>query len=137
MKHNNKTFGHLQGTTLVPILALLGWMGLHSQTGAQPVPWEDPAYDTNIRAPMAESRPGPDETGWTAWLRHHENRKRWCAEKDADLLMVGDSSPRGDTADVKAVCAMMQSKGSSAPMRTTRRSIGSISATSSAMGKAR
>jgi lysophospholipase L1-like esterase len=53
--------------------------------------WKDPSYQTNLRATRAESRPGPEETGWTAWLRHHEDRKRWCTEQEVDLLMVGDS----------------------------------------------
>jgi len=57
------------------------------------MPWEDPFYETNIRATQAESRPGPDEdpNGWTLWRKHHENRKRWCTEQEVDLLMVGDS----------------------------------------------
>jgi beta-glucosidase len=60
---------------------------------ASTMPWEDPAYKTDTRATMAESRPGPDEApdSWTAWLKHHEDRKRWCTEKEVDLLMVGDS----------------------------------------------
>jgi len=56
-----------------------------------PMPWEDPAYKSDMRATMAESRPGPEEKGWTEWLKHHEDRKRWCSEKPVDLLMVGDS----------------------------------------------
>lgn len=53
--------------------------------------WKDPEYLTTIRATQSESRPGPDEKGWDLWMKHHENRKRWCAEQDVDLLMVGDS----------------------------------------------
>lgn len=55
------------------------------------MPWEDPSYDTTIRATQAEPRPGPDEKGWTLWMKHHEQRKRWVAEKEVDLLMIGDS----------------------------------------------
>ena len=68
-------------------------VGGDSLAKAQPMPWEDPAYETDIRATQAESRPGPDEDpkSWTAWMRHHEDRKRWCTEKEVDLLMVGDS----------------------------------------------
>lgn len=73
---------------IAPLLALFGWV---TSAGAQPMPWENPAYETNIPATMAESRPGKNETGWTEWLRHHENRKRWCTEKEVDILMVGDS----------------------------------------------
>jgi lysophospholipase L1-like esterase len=64
-----------------------------SPTDVSPMPWENPTYKTDIRATRAESRPGPDEPAdsWTAWLRHHEDRKRWCTEKEVDLLMVGDS----------------------------------------------
>jgi beta-glucosidase len=91
MKHNTMAIRRLPAITLASLLALLGWLGVRSQAEAQPMPWEDPAYETNIRATMAESRPGPDETGWTAWLRHHEDRKRWCTGQDVDPLMVGDS----------------------------------------------
>jgi lysophospholipase L1-like esterase len=60
---------------------------------AAAMPWEDPAYRTDLRATMAESRPGPEEDpkSWTEWLKHHEDRKHWCTEKEVDLLMVGDS----------------------------------------------
>ncbi len=62
-----------------------------SHAHAQKMPWKDPKYSTEVRATQAESRPGPNETGWTAWMKHHEDRKRWCAEQEVDLLMVGDS----------------------------------------------
>jgi beta-glucosidase len=75
----------------LPIAPLLALFSCVATAGAQSMPWEDPTYKTDIRATMAESRPGPDETGWTEWLRHHEDRKRWCTEKKVDLLMVGDS----------------------------------------------
>lgn len=67
---------------------LCGWLGILSPVEAQKMPWEDPAYDTNIRATQAEAR--PPET-WTLWMKHHEDRKRWVTGKDVDLLMVGDS----------------------------------------------
>jgi lysophospholipase L1-like esterase len=88
MKHNHKAF-----SALPPILALLAWMGAASLAAAQAMPWENPKYETTLRDTQAESRPGPDEppNSWTAWLKHHEDRKRWCAEKKVDLLMVGDS----------------------------------------------
>lgn len=70
---------------------LVSLLTLHFQIGAQPKAWENPKYETNLRETLAESRPGPDETGWTEWMRHHEDRKRWCTEKEVDLLMVGDS----------------------------------------------
>lgn len=62
-----------------------------SSAGEAKMPWQDPSYKTDIRATMAESRPGPQEKGWTEWLKHHGDRKRWCTEKEVDLLMVGDS----------------------------------------------
>lgn len=55
------------------------------------MPWEAPAYTTDIPATRAMSRPEPGEGGWLLWMKHHENRKRWVAEQDVDLLMVGDS----------------------------------------------
>jgi lysophospholipase L1-like esterase len=54
--------------------------------------WESPAYEKTITATMAASRPEPGEgDGWPLWLKHHDNRSQWVAEKQVDLLMVGDS----------------------------------------------
>ncbi len=55
------------------------------------MPWKDAAYRTDIPATQATSRPGPGENGWPLWMKHHENRKAWVAEKPVDLLMIGDS----------------------------------------------
>lgn len=55
------------------------------------MPWEDPNYRKEIPATIALSRPEPTEKGWTEWMRHHQDRARWCTEKKVDLLMVGDS----------------------------------------------
>ncbi|MCH7225129.1 GDSL-type esterase/lipase family protein [Haloferula sp. A504] len=80
-------------TLLSCMFALCGLHAAASPPTAEPMPWENPAYETTIRATQAESRPGPEEdpNSWTAWLRHHEDRKRWCTEQEVDLLMVGDS----------------------------------------------
>ncbi|QTN32328.1 hypothetical protein HZ994_08290 [Akkermansiaceae bacterium] len=88
MRHHK--FPEFPAIRIAAVLALFAWM---APAGAQPMPWEDPAYETDIPATMAESRPGKNEDpkSWTEWLRHHEDRKRWCTEKDVDLLMVGDS----------------------------------------------
>lgn len=91
MDHNSRTFAAFQGLPIPPMPLLLAFLAAASFLKAEPMPWEDPAYKTDIRATMAESRPGPDEKGWTEWLKHHEDRKRWCTEKKVDLLMVGDS----------------------------------------------
>lgn len=63
------------------------------EIGIQSLLWKNPDYATDLRATQAESRPGPDEDpkSWNLWMRHHNDRKRWCAEQDVDLLMVGDS----------------------------------------------
>ncbi len=55
------------------------------------MPWADPTYRKDIPATIAMSRPEPGRTGWTLWMRHHEDRKRWVGERKVDLLMVGDS----------------------------------------------
>jgi len=56
------------------------------------MPWEDPDYAKDIPATMANSRAEERaKGGWTAFIRHHENRKKWVAEKPVDLLMIGDS----------------------------------------------
>lgn len=64
---------------------------IYPLTQAQEMPWKKPAYETTIPSTQAESRPGPNETGWNLWMRHHEQRKRWVAEQEVDLLMIGDS----------------------------------------------
>src|SRR5210317_1708766 len=56
------------------------------------MPWEDPSYARDIPATIPDSRAEERaEGGWTAFIRHHENRKKWVTEKDVDLLMIGDS----------------------------------------------
>ena len=56
------------------------------------MPWEDPDYAKDIPATTADSRAKERaEGGWTAFIRHHENRKKWVTEQDVDLLMIGDS----------------------------------------------
>jgi lysophospholipase L1-like esterase len=81
------------------VLALLSENGI-SSTETSSLPWEkpgyqpswkEPSYVTTLRATQAESRPGPEEKGWKLWMKHHDQRKRWCTEQDVDLLMVGDS----------------------------------------------
>jgi beta-glucosidase len=81
---------------LLLFAGLLNFAGCASQSAKQdapPMPWEDPSYQTNIRATQAESRPGPDEdpNSWKLWMKHHNDRVNWVAEKPVDLLMVGDS----------------------------------------------
>jgi len=58
---------------------------------AGPKPWDDPSYRKDIPATQAASRPEPGRTGWPLWMKHHEDRKRWVAERKVDLLMIGDS----------------------------------------------
>ena len=86
-------FRNQRGSTLSCVVFLLGLWVASSSVFGESMPWENPSYETTIRATQAESRPGPEEPpeSWNLWLRHHEDRKRWCAEKEVDLLMVGDS----------------------------------------------
>lgn len=59
---------------------------------SQSMPWEDPSYAKDVPATQADSRAKERAAGgWTAFIRHHENRKKWVSEKPVDLLMVGDS----------------------------------------------
>jgi beta-glucosidase len=81
----------IPNTARTGLMCSLVWLTVAVPAKAQKMPWEDPKYDTNLRETKAESRPGPDEKGWTAWLKHHEDRTRWCTEKKVDLLMIGDS----------------------------------------------
>jgi beta-glucosidase len=78
---------------LATLVTFAGCASQSVKSDAPPMPWEDPAYDTSLRATQAESRPGPDEpeNSWKLWMKHHNNRVNWVAEKPVDLLMVGDS----------------------------------------------
>jgi beta-glucosidase len=59
---------------------------------AKTLPWKSPVYAKTIPATMATSRPEAGvEQGWPLWMKHHQNRSQWVAEKKVDLLMVGDS----------------------------------------------
>ena len=91
MKYTCKKSRHLATVIALAILLPLA-VGKGAQSAEKtPMPWEDPHYSTEFRATQAESRPGPDEGGWTAWLLHSNDRTRWCTEQEVDLLMVGDS----------------------------------------------
>ena len=58
----------------------------------QKMPWEDPSYAKDISATQADSRAEERaKGGWTEFIRHHEDRKRWVTEKKVDILMIGDS----------------------------------------------
>ena len=59
---------------------------------SQKMPWEDPSYAKDISATQADSRAEERaKGGWTEFIRHHEDRKRWVTEKKVDILMIGDS----------------------------------------------
>lgn len=71
-------------------MALLVLSGCVS-TG-QNMPWKDPSYAKDIPATTADSRAEEREKGgWTAFIKHHENRKKAVTEKPVNLLMIGDS----------------------------------------------
>ena len=56
------------------------------------LPWEDPYYAKDISATQADSRAEERaKGGWTEFIRHHEDRKRWVTDKNVDILMIGDS----------------------------------------------
>jgi hypothetical protein len=58
----------------------------------QKMPWEDPSYAKDISATQADSRAEERaKGGWTEFIRHHEDRKKWVTEKKVDILMIGDS----------------------------------------------
>ncbi len=83
---------------IVTSFATLGIL-LHPAISAEPLaspqkkmPWENPVYQKDIPSTMAASRPEPGEgDGWPLWMKHHDQRCQWVAEKEVDLLMVGDS----------------------------------------------
>ena len=91
--HNGITHYEIGAGMGKAYLQLAGKAEARAAADRKVMPWEDPAYKTDIRATQAESRPGPDEDpkSWNLWMRHHNDRKRWCTEQEVDLLMVGDS----------------------------------------------
>lgn len=78
-------------TALLWLLIFTGCASAPAELAKPAMPWEDPTYTTDSPATQAVSRPEPGEGGWTLWMKHHEDRSRWVAEKKVDLLMVGDS----------------------------------------------
>jgi lysophospholipase L1-like esterase len=59
---------------------------------SQPMPWKDPNYVKDIPATQADSRAEERaKGGWTEFIKHHEDRKKWVTEKPVDILMIGDS----------------------------------------------
>ncbi len=74
-------------------LTLVGLPAERTARGGAKMPWTNPGYATDVPATRAQSRPDPDESpdSWTLWMKHHEDRKRWCEEQPVDLLMIGDS----------------------------------------------
>jgi len=71
-------------TPLIIALFMVGCTMLSSQ-----MPWQGPNYPKDIPATTAVNR--GEEPGWTLWIPHHNNRNKWVAEKEVDLLMIGDS----------------------------------------------
>ena len=58
----------------------------------QKMQWEDPSYAKDVSATQADSRAEERaKDGWTEFIRHHEDRKKWVTEKRVDILMIGDS----------------------------------------------
>jgi len=74
---------------VIALTVLLGFA--HLNLHAAEKPWADPFYNKDIPATQAVSRPESGEKGWLLWMKHHEDRKRWVAERKVDLLMIGDS----------------------------------------------
>jgi lysophospholipase L1-like esterase len=89
----------MKKTTLHSLFAAAFCTLLHQPVSAetqaaakQKMPWENAAYEKTIPATMATPRPEEGvEEGWTEWMKHHNNRCDWVAEKEVDLLMIGDS----------------------------------------------
>ncbi len=56
------------------------------------MPWEDPSYSTDFPSTRPDSRAEERaKGGWTAFVRHSDDRKRWVTEKEVDYLVIGDS----------------------------------------------
>jgi len=76
--------GEAMGHAMAKLLGLAG-----GQQVDRKMPWSDPDYRKDLPATLAVSR--AEEPGWNLWIPHHNNRKKWVAEREVDLLMVGDS----------------------------------------------
>ncbi len=77
---------------IAPVAVALMLVGIATSSSvAGEKPWDDPSYKTDILATQAVSRPEPGRTGWHLWMKHHEDRKGWVADRQVDLLMIGDS----------------------------------------------
>jgi len=89
---NPMNFRALFHSVLLPALAGAGFL-VAQNAPPTTMPWKDPSYDKDRPESHAIPRPDPGEgpNSWPLWMKHHENRKRWVAEQDVDLLMVGDS----------------------------------------------
>jgi len=82
----NKTYSVVKWTTSLGVLLIL------AGSATAEMPWEDPNYTKDTPATTADSRAEERaKGGWTLFLKHHENRKKWVSEKPVDLLMIGDS----------------------------------------------
>jgi beta-glucosidase len=89
----------MNGTTLTSLCVAAFSIAIFQPASAEPespakerMPWQAPAYQMEIPATMATPRPEAGvEEGWTLWMKHHKQRCEWVAEKEVDLLMVGDS----------------------------------------------
>jgi len=82
-----KSFSIIAATAVVLMLVSSATSNSNDDTK----PWDTPSYRKDIPATQAVSRPEPGRTGWPLWMKHHEDRKRWVAQRKVDLLMIGDS----------------------------------------------
>jgi beta-glucosidase len=56
------------------------------------MPWENFDYPKDTPSTQPDSRAEERaKGGWTLFIRHSDNRKKWVAEQEVDLLMIGDS----------------------------------------------
>ena len=89
---NNKSTSSLKNIFAGVLFIAGSGLAVCATDVSQKMPWEDPNYAKDISATQADSRAEERaKGGWTEFIRHHEDRKRWVTEKKVDILMIGDS----------------------------------------------
>ena len=88
---NNKSTSSLINVFVGALLIMgAGLAGCETYV-SQKMPWEDPYYAKDVSATQADSRAEERaKGGWTEFIRHHEDRKKWVTDKNVDILMIAE-----------------------------------------------
>jgi hypothetical protein len=79
---NNKSTSSLKNIFAGVLFIAGSGLAVCATDVSQKMPWEDTNYAKDISATQADSRAEERaKGGWTEFIRHHEDRKRWVTEK--------------------------------------------------------